>query len=182
MKTLLGILILGVLLPAIPAGAAFVAPTPRQIAQAAADPARIPAMIQGASVTEAAQVARAVIARILLDWKDAQARAVRVRAAILQVMAVRPREAVAMAVALGSLIASSPTISGDGATLSTIQASIIEAAGADRVAGADLAAAFGNAFALAMQSLGGAPGSGKTAPATPPPPPITVPYEGQSFE
>jgi hypothetical protein len=52
----------------------------------------------------------------------------------------------------------------------------------DRVAGADLASAFGNAYALAMQSLGGAPGSGKTAPATPPPPPITVPYEGQMLE
>ncbi len=179
MKKFPGLLLACLLFPALAMSAVFKPPSDRQIAQAAADPSQMPALIAGASVTEAAQVARAVIARIIRDMKATPARTTQIRAVVRYVMAARPREAVAMAVAIGNLVASSPTVSGDAVALSVIQSSIVEAAGTDRVAGADLASAFGNAFALAMQSLGGAPGSGKTAPATPPPPPVTVPYEGQ---
>ena len=78
-------------------------------------------------------------------------------------------------------MAASPAVGGDAGTVSSIQAAIVESADTDRAAGADFASAFGNAFTLAMQSVGGEPGSGKTAQSPPPPPPVTVPYAGQSF-
>lgn len=163
----------------------FAPPTSRQIDLVAADPSRLPLIVRGASVSEVANVVRAVLVQVVLRERSTRIRNQLIRAVIRQMYAVRPGQATALAVALGQAIASSPAASREPAVVSTIHAAVIEGAvameGATPAAASDLGAVFGNAYSMTLQSVGGAPAAGKSGPATPPPPPVAIPYEGQTI-
>ena len=152
---------------------AFTPPTQDQLKEAAKEPRKVVALVKDASVDEAAEVGKDVVIAIVdLDLKpeDRDARIVDVITYLLQVM---PDHAGALAIALGRVVAASPTASMSPAIVSAIQQAII------LVTDVEIGSAFGNAYNLAMQSVAGAPGGGKSVPPQPPPPPVALPYEGQ---
>jgi len=157
---------------------AFVQPTGEQLTQAAENPALIRALVKDASVSQAAEVTRNVIVKIVGLGLPPVTRDARVTAVVTEVFKAMPGKAKARAAALGKAVAASPAASGDPAMVSTIQQAVIAATGTE---GSAAGAAFGNAYNLAMQSVAGAPGGGKLVPPTPPPPPVATPYEGQSL-
>jgi hypothetical protein len=160
----------------------FVQPSDKQIADAAANPDQIAALLGNASIAQAADVTVAVIARIAGLGLPRSQRDARVAAIVSAVFSTMPGQANALAAVLGARVAASPSASGDPALLSAIQQAVIVTAGpAGSTAGRDAGNAFGNAYNLAMQSVAGAPGGGKTAPPTPPPPPVATPYLGQAI-
>ena len=89
----------------------------------------------------------------------------------------------ALAISLAKFVAASPAASMSPATVSATQRAVIE------IAGVDIGNDFGNVYNLAMQTVAGAPGGGKTVPPQPPPPPVALPlrppvatlYEGQQY-
>lgn len=187
MRILPSVLLLAMLSITVHARAAevFRAPTSRQIDLVAAEPARLSLVVRGASVPQVAEVVRAVLVQVVYRERNTRIRDQLIRAVIRQMYAVRPGQATALAVALGQAIAASPAASREPSVVSVIHAAVIEAViaveGVSMAAASDLGAVFGNAYSMALQSVGGAPGSGKTAPATPPPPPVALPYEGQTI-
>lgn len=168
--------------------AAFVPPTVEQVKQAAAEPVRVADLVRGGSVQQAANVARDVIVTIVDAGLPAGTRDELIRTVIAQVFQAFPGQGKALAAALGTAIAGSAIASANTAVLSAIQAAVATATpGGGTV--------FGNAYAVSLQSIGGAPGGGKTATPLPPPPPVSLtlnksgesvppppvaePYEGQ---
>jgi hypothetical protein len=175
-RILLALGLIGIL--SLNAFGAFVAPTDKQIAQAANTPATIRSLLVDASILQAADVIKSVIIKILSLGLQPAMRDARVAAVVSNAIKSMPDKAEALAAALGKTIAASPTASGTPQVVSAIQQAIILSAGSN---GGVAGAAFGNAYNLAMQSIAGAPGGGKIVPPTPPPPPVALPYEGQSL-
>lgn len=176
MKTTMRWLVLGACLAAGTAHGAFVKPSREQLKAAAEDPAQVVALLQDASIDQAAELAKDVVIQIVkLDLKPKERdQRISLLASYL-FMAMPEDQWSALAIALAKFVAASPTASVSPDTVSAVQRAIIEIAGVD--AGND----FGNAYTLAMQTVAGAPGGGKTVPPAPPPPPVALPYEGQRF-
>lgn len=155
------------------AHAAFTPPTQDQLKEAAQEPPKVMALVKDASVDQAAEVGRDVIIAVVgldLKPKDRDARIVDV---ITYLFRAFPDNTLKLAIALGKVVAASPTASMSPAIVSAVQQSIIF------VASLDVGNAFGNAYNLSLQTVAGAPGGGKSVPAQPPPPPVALPYEGQ---
>ena len=151
----------------------FVAPTPEQIQAAAKDPPQVVALLQDASVAQASNVGKDVIIEIVRLGLKPEDRDKRIRELVGHLFAALPGQTKALAVAMGLKIAASPTASMSPEIVSAVQVAII--AFTDVSTGND----FGNSYTLAMQTVAGAPGGGKTVPPQPPPPPVALPYEGQ---
>jgi hypothetical protein len=161
--------------------AAFQMPSEIQAAAAAQNPILIRPLIQACSVNEAAQVIRDVLVQVVRMKEEPAKRDARIGAVIREAFRARPKEALALAAALGKVMAASPEASRDPAVISAIQAGMIDSVGSDRAEAVAVASSFGNSYTLSMQTIGAAPGSGKTAVATPPPPPVATRYDGQNF-
>lgn len=166
-----------ILLACVAAGSAYGAfekPSRDQLKAAAEDPSLIVALLKDASIDQAAETAKDVVIQIVkLDLKPKD-RDARIASLIGYLFLSMPKDQwTDLAIALGKFIAASPTASMEADMISAVQQSIIE------VTGVDEGSAFGNAYNLAMQTIAGAPGGGKTVPPQPPPPPVALPYEGQ---
>lgn len=170
------ILPIGAVLAVVAAGSAwgvFVEPTQSQLRAAAETPSRVVPMLQDANVAQAANVGKDVIIEIVqLDLKPEDRKA-RIQELVGYLFGAMPDQAQALAIALGLKIAASPTASMSPEIVSAIQVAIIAQVGLSAGNG------FGNSYTLAMQTVAGAPGGGKTVPPQPPPPPVALPYEGQ---
>jgi len=154
----------------------YTPPTRDQVQEAAKDPSLIVAMLQDATAPQAAEVTKNIIIQIVdLDLKDEDRDARIVSLTSYLFLAWPQSQWLALATALGRFVAASPTASMNVATISATQRGIIQ------VANVKAGDAFGNAYNLAMQTIAGAPGGGKTVPPQPPPPPVALPYEGQRF-
>jgi hypothetical protein len=154
---------------------AFTPPTSDQVAAAAEDPSLVAALVQDASVQQAAEVAVAIIIQIVKLDLEPEARDARIALLLRYLFEALPDDPHSLAIAMGKAVAASPTASMSPAILSALQQSIIASSGLE------IGTAFGNAYNLAMQSLAGAPGGGKNVPPPPPPPPVALPYEGQQL-
>ena len=156
------------------AQAAFDPPTRAELKAAAEDLSKVVELLTDASIDQAAEVAKDVVIQIVkldLDIKERDSRASSVVGYLFMSF---PREQwKELAISFAKFVAASPTASMDPSLLSALQRAIIEVAGMD---GANI---FGNAYNLAMQTVAGAPGGGKTVPPQPPPPPVALPYEAQ---
>lgn len=166
-----------VLLASLAAGnapAAFERPTRAELKAAAEDLSKVVELLEDASIDQAAEVAKDVVIQIVklgLDVKERDSRATSVVGYLFMSL---PRDQWrSLAIAFAKFVAASPTASMDPSLLSALQRAIIE------VGGMDVANVFGNAYNLAMQTVAGAPGGGKTVPPQPPPPPVALPYEAQ---
>jgi hypothetical protein len=157
----------------------FKMPSEAQKTAAAADPSLLAPLLRGASVPEAAQVVRGVIIQVVKLADEPARRDARIRSVIREAFRAMPGQAAALAAALGEAMAGSPSASRDPAVVSSIQKAMIAIAGREVSDGVDIASTFGNAYALALQTVGSAPGIGKTSVANPPPPPVSSPYDGQ---
>lgn len=152
---------------------AFTPPTQDQLKEAAKEPRKVVALVKDASVDEAAEVGKDVIIAIVdLDLKP-EDRDARIIDLITYLFRAYPDHAGKLAIAMGKVVAASPTASMSPAIVSAIQQAII------LLTDVEIGSAFGNAYNLAMQSVAGAPGGGKSVPPQPPPPPVALPYEGQ---
>ena len=166
------------------AQAAFDPPTRAELKAAAEDVSKVVELLKDASIDQSAEIAKDVVIQIVkldLDIKERDSRATSVVGYLFMSM---PRDKWKdLAISFAKFIAASPTASMDPSLLSALQRAIIEVAGMD---GANI---FGNAYNLAMQTVAGAPGGGKTVPPQPPPPPVALPlrppvatpYEGQQL-
>lgn len=172
----IGWMVLAVWLLAGPAFALFTPPTKDQLKAAARAPSLIVALLQDANAMQAAEVATDIIVQIVdLDLEDEE-RDLRIADLTANLFHAWPQDQwLTLAAALGRFVAASPTASMNAATVSATQTGIIKAADVK------IGDAFGNAYNLAMQTVAGAPGGGKTVPPQPPPPPVALPYEGQRF-
>jgi hypothetical protein len=149
---------------------AFEKPTRDQLKEAAKDPSKIVALLQDASIDQAAETAKDVIIQIVyMDLKPKE-RNDRISAVITDLFKAWPEDQWDdLAIALAKFVAASPAASMTIDNLSTIQRTIIEETSAG--VGED----FGNAYNLAMLTIAGAPAGGKTVPPQPPPPPVALP-------
>jgi hypothetical protein len=149
---------------------AFEKPTHDQLKEAAKDPSKVVALLQDASIDQAAETAKDVIIQIVyLDLKPAE-RNDRIAAVVTYLFKAMPEDQWKdLAIALAKFVAASPAASMAVDNLSTIQRTIIEETSKD--VGED----FGNAYNLAMLTIAGAPAGGKTVPPQPPPPPVALP-------
>lgn len=165
---------LGVGMLAAATWGAYEKPTREQIRAVVEDPAKIVELLKDASIDQAAELARDVIVAIIqLDLKPEE-RDRRITAVIAFLFrAFPPEQWKDLAISLGKFIAASPTASMSPEVLSAIQRGIIEAASIE------IGNIFANSYLLAMQTIAGAPGGGKSIPPQPPPPPVALPYEGQ---
>jgi hypothetical protein len=152
----------------------FTPPTQDQLKAAAEDPARVTALIQDASVSQAAEVGKDIMVQIVKLNLKPDIRDARIASLVTNLFQAMPKDDwKALAIALAKTVAASPTASMSPAIVSAIQRAIIT------VAEIEIGTAFGNAYNLAMQTVAGAPGGGKNVPPPPPPPPVALPYEGQ---
>jgi hypothetical protein len=149
---------------------AFTPPTQDQLAAAAVDPALVVALVQDASMEEAARVGENVIIEIVKLDLEPEERDARIASLLKYLFQAKPDDPQSLAIELGNAVAASPTISMNSAILSGIQQTIIA------IAGVDIGTAFGNAFNLAMLSIAGRAGGGKNVP-PPPPPPVMGPED-----
>lgn len=168
-----GTILLAVLM-AWNAQAAFDKPTRAELKAAAEDLSKVVELLEDASIDQAAETAKDVVIQIVeLDLKIKE-RDSRASSLVGYLFMSRPHDKwKALAFSFANFVAASPTASMDPSLLSALQRAIIE------VAGVDIGNVFGNAYNLAMQTIAGAPGGGKTVPPQPPPPPVALPYEGQ---
>jgi hypothetical protein len=171
------ILTVAIVLTAGSAWAAFTPPTASQLKETAKEPARIAALVQEASVQQAAEVARDVIVLITRLDLAPKTRDARIGLLINKLFAAMPGQTFVLAATLGRLVAAHPTTSLNPAIVSAIQQAVVTAAGSS---GSEAGASFGNAYQLALQTVAGAPNGSQTIP-PPPPPPVGLPYEGQSL-
>lgn len=156
---------------------AFVKPSRDQLKAAAEDPSQVVALIEDASIDQAAETGKDVIIQITkldLDPEDRDARIASVVGYLF--LSMPPDQWTALAISLGKFVAASPTASMAPDMVSAVQRSIIE------VSDVDDGDAFGNAYNLAMQTVAGMPGGGKTVPPQPPPPPVAIPPIAQLYE
>ncbi len=165
------------LLAAMNAFGIFTPPSQDQLEAAAKDPPKVIDLLTDANIDQAAVVGKDVIIEIVnLDLKP-KIRDARIGSLIRHLFStVPPDQQRAMAIALGKVVAASPAASMSPDTVSAIQQGIIA------LGGEGDGNAFGNAYTLAMQTIAGAPGGGKTVPPQPPPPPVALPYEGQRLQ
>jgi hypothetical protein len=153
---------------------AFTPPTQDQLKAAAEDPPKVVALVQDASIDQAAIVCRDVIIEIVKLGLKPKVRDARIGSVVRNLFSVIPDDQhTNLAIALAKVVAASPTASMTSGIVSAIQQAIVVLGGVDE------GNAFGNAYNLAMQTVAGAPGGGKTVPPQPPPPPVALPYEGQ---
>ena len=166
--------ILLVVLAAWNAQAAFEKPTQAELKAAAEDLSQMVDLLKDASIDQAAETAKDVVIQIVkLDLKIKE-RDSRASSLVSYLFLSMPKDKwKALAISFAKFVAASPTASMDPSLLSALQRAIIE------VAGVEISNIFGNAYNLAMMSIAGAPGGGKTVPPQPPPPPVALPYEGQ---
>lgn len=148
---------------------AFTPPTQDQLEATAADPSLVVALVQDASMSEAARVGKDVIIEIVKLELEPEERDERIALLLNYLFEAMPDDPQSLAIELGKAVAASPTASMTPAILSGIQQTIIA------VSGVEIGTAFGNAFNLAMLSVAGVPGGGKNVPPPPPPPPVTLP-------
>ena len=177
MKTrIISSLVLTVILVATFAFGAFQKPSAEQLKAAANDPMLLAALLVDASVDQAAETTKDVVAEIVnLDLKPDE-RDPRVALLVRILFQTMPEDSWGkVAVSLGRFVAASPKASITPSLVSAIQQSIIQNAELKN------GNAFGNAFIMAMQTVAGAPGGGKNVPPQPPPPPVALPYEAQRF-
>ena len=149
------ILTVGALIVVMGAGIALAdyhAPSAQQLAQAAATPASVAALIAGASAEQAADVVRAVIAQVLgLNLGD-EAQATRITQVVAAAMGgLEGPQLQAFATALGQAVGGSAVLRGNLAVVSTIQAAVVTAAGSS---GTAIGAAFGDAYNSAIRQSG----------------------------
>lgn len=174
MKKIIPILATLAFLSSGSAQGAFVSPTREQLKDAAGTPRLVVPLVVDANPEQAAMVGKDVIIHIVQLGLKPEDRDERIRAVIGYLFqAIESDQHALLAVALGKAIAASPAASMSPAAISVVQQAIIA------FANMELGSAFGNAYMLAMQSVAGAPGGGKTVPPQPPPPPVALPYEGQ---
>ena len=176
-----------VLLAVLAAGtaqAAFEKPTRAELKAAAEDLSKVVELLEDASVDQAAETAKDVVIQIVklgLEMEERDNRATSLVGYLFMSMAKDQWKA--LAISFAKFVAASPTASMDPSLLSSLQRAIIE------VGGIEVGNVFGNAYNLAMQTVAGAPGGGKTVPPQPPPPPVALPlrppvatlYEGQQL-
>ncbi|HPR69186.1 MAG TPA: hypothetical protein PLJ99_07850 [Kiritimatiellia bacterium] len=159
---------------AAPAYGAFQKPSEEQLEAAAREPALVGDLLTDASVDQAAETAKDVIAEIVNLDLEPEDRDQRVAMLVRFTFRAMPEEVwTDLAISLGKFVAASPKASMNAAIVSAIQKSIIETTELKN------GTAFGNAYIMAMQTVAGAPGGGKNVPPQPPPPPVALPYEGQ---
>lgn len=173
---------LAICMASLDARAAFDQPTRAELKAAAEDLSKVVELLQDASIDQAAETAVGVVIEIVkLDLSRAE-RDSRASSLVGYLFMTFPEgDWTALAIAFGRMVAASPTASMDPSLLSALQRSIIE------VSGVGVGSEFGNAYNLAMLTVGGAPGGGKNVPPQPPPPPVAlplrppvaVPYEAQ---
>jgi hypothetical protein len=166
--------ILSAALLAVAAEAAFTPPTREQLQAAAKEPALVVALLQDANSEQVAEVGRDVVIEIVRLGLKPKDRDVRISQLVEYLFkAMSEEDSMELAIAMGKAVAGSPTASMSADTVSAVQLGIILAVNVEH------ANAFGNAYNLAMQTIAGAPGGGKTVPPQPPPPPVALPYEAQ---
>ncbi len=174
MKTAIRWMFLAIGLAAGVAEAAFTPPTQEQLQAAAKEPALVVALVQDANPEQAAEVGKDVVIEIVKLGLKPKDRDARISQLVEYLFKAMPEDnSMELAIALGKAVAGSPTASMSPDTVSAIQLGIILAVGVDH------ANPFGNSYNLAMQTIAGAPGGGKTVPPQPPPPPVALPYEAQ---
>lgn len=158
----------------LPARAEFVPPTESKIAAAASNPAsEMGALLEGAGTEQAANVVKAVIAKALALGLSSDVQAARIAAVIASAFAAIPAQhQIAFAASLGTAVACSPAIVSAPGTVSQIQSAVATAGGAQN--GSALAQSFGDAYAAAIQSNGGAGEQQETDA-----PPVSTVYPGQ---
>ncbi len=156
------------------AQAAFEKPTGEQLKAAAENPALVVALVKDANPDQAAEVGKDVIIQIIrLDLEPDQ-RDQRFSMLVRYLFTAFPQDDwAALAISLGRFVAASPAASATPDIVSAIQRAVIE------FCGVDYGDTFANSYLLAMQTIAGSPGGGKTVPPQPPPPPVALPYEGQ---
>lgn len=153
----------------------FVTPTPVQVKAAALNPAgNMAGVLRDASVNQAAEVTKAVIAQVLLLKLSPEAQAARITEVVGGAMGSVPAELrLAFATALGSAIGGSPVIRQTPGAVTAIQSAVAAAGGT--VNGSAMATSFGNAYQTETQA-----GTGSDPTAKGDQPPVTTGYEGQN--
>jgi hypothetical protein len=136
--------IVGVMMTAMSAFAAFQAPTAAQLTAAANNPASIAALLEGASPEQAAQVIKAVVVEISSLGLSATAQAASIGSVISVAFSAAPAGSAPMlAASLGTACGASLAIRGNPAVVSSIQAAIATAGGSG---GAAMAQTFATAY------------------------------------
>lgn len=149
---------------------AFEKPTRDQLKEAAKDPSKVVALLQDASIDQAAETAKDVIIQIVYLDLETDERNDRIAAVVTYLFKAWPEDQWNdLAISLAKFVAASPAASMSPANLSSIQQSIIEETSGS------IGEVFGNAYNLAMLTIAGAPAGGKTVPPQPPPPPVALP-------
>ena len=159
------------------ARAEFVAPTSAQLDAVALDPKSVESLLSEATDTQAAEVMRDAVARIMsLGLSDAQQSA-RISSLIKSAFAAWTGQPSALATALGQALAADASMVAVPAVISTVQQSIMAL---DGTSDGDV----GGAFSLAYQASLPAPvvtGSGKPGDQNIVAPPVALTYEGQNL-
>ena len=170
MKTRILGLAVGAALAAGSVFAAYEKPTREQLQAAAENPALVVTLVKDANPDQAAEVGKDVIIQIIrLDLKPEE-RNQRFADLIRYLFTAMPQDAwMPLAMSLGRFVAASPAASASPDIVSAIEQAIIQ------FYNVDFGNAFANAYLLAMQTVAGAPGGGKTVPPQPPPPPVALP-------
>jgi len=146
MKTLQALVTVIVCATCIAASAAFTRPAQSEVNQAAADPAKLAALLNGATPEEAAQVTKAVVVAALGLGLDVSAQNTRINQIITASVGAMPAQSTAFATALGTSLGGATTLSQNAGLVTTIIAAVTTAGGQQ---GTALATAFQTAFTAA---------------------------------
>jgi hypothetical protein len=164
-----------VLCGSLTAMATFTEPSAAQIEAAANNPAaEIANALSGANAEQAANVVKAVLARVLALGLQADAQAARIAAVVTGAFGAIPAQLhLSFTTALGTAVAGSPVIMAAAGVVSQIQAAVATAGGP--ASGAALAQAFGAAYQATLDASAGTdPDHTGTEP-----PPLSTVYPGQ---
>lgn len=129
--------------------AAFTPPSQDQVNQAAADPAKLSALLVDATPDQAAQVVKAVIVATLSLNLDSTVQSARISQLITSSVGSMAAQSVAFATALGTTLASTRAISQNAVLITTIHAALTTAGGSTQ-AGTALSTAFQQSFTAAL--------------------------------
>lgn len=153
-------------------GVVFTAPTEEQLTAAAENPDLVADLLAGASVEQATEVVRLIIAKIANLSLPSGEQSARITALIGQAFATLPGQAVPLAEALGTALSGG---SFPAEVVSTVQQAVITAGGSE---GSEAGLAFGTAYTVALTpDVGSITGTDlKTNPEAPP---LGQFYEGQ---
>ena len=154
--------------------AEFTGPTETQIEAAAGNPTQLAALLEGASLEQAAHVVKTVIARIAGLDLSSDALVSRITQAMSTTMTSVPTVShVAFATMLGNEMGSTLAIQNNPAVVSATQGALTTSAG---TAGTEVAKAFGDAF---DQAKSGSSTSQNTKDSDKVQPPTSTKYPGQ---